>query len=44
MSSRHLIILATRLAITLAIIHSLGFAALAATAEQKTVTGLCRFQ
>ena len=35
MSSRHLIILATRLAITLAIIHSLGFAALAATPNRK---------
>src|SRR5258705_14025496 len=35
MSSRHLIILATRLAITLVIIHSLGFAATAATPNRK---------
>jgi len=35
MSSRHLIILVTRLAITLVIIHSLGFAVTAATPNRK---------
>jgi len=35
MSSKHLIDFAARLAITLAIIHSLGFAATAATPNRK---------
>ncbi len=35
MSSRHLFILATRLVLSLAIIHSLGFAVTAATPTRK---------
>src|SRR3977135_4096551 len=43
MSLRHLIILVTRLAIMLAIIHSLGFAATAATPNRKLSLGFADF-